>query len=71
MHAKNHKLIASCSHGNVTTQFANGVVGNNQRKVVQFAIVLHLLQQGCPTHEYETIRPLYEFLVVPKNSKKH
>jgi hypothetical protein len=36
MHANNH--------GSVATQFANGMVGKNQRKVVQFAIILHLSQ---------------------------
>jgi hypothetical protein len=44
MHAKNHKLLAFCNHGSVATQFANGMVGKNQRKVVQFAIILHLSQ---------------------------
>jgi hypothetical protein len=47
------------------------VARENQRKVIQFAIVLHLLQQGHPMQEYEIIRPLYEFLVALKNSKKH
>jgi hypothetical protein len=46
MHAKNHKLFAFYNHGNIVTQFANGMVGENRKKVVQFAIVLHLLQQG-------------------------
>ncbi len=26
---------------------------------------------GRPIQEYETIRPMYEFLVMPKNGKKH
>jgi len=46
-------------------------VGENQRKVAQFEGVLHLLYQGCPIQEYEAIKPLYEFLAMPKNSIKH
>jgi hypothetical protein len=38
---------------------------------MQFANVLHLLQQGCPTLEYESMRVLFEFLAVSKNNKKH
>ncbi len=43
----------------------------NARKVVRFAIVLHLLQQGCPMLEYEALKPLIKFLQVSKNNKKH
>jgi hypothetical protein len=46
------------------------MAGQNRRKV-QFATILHLLQQGNPMQEYEAIKPLYEFLAMPKNSKKH
>ncbi len=68
---KNHKLFASCSHGSVVTQLANEMIRDNKKKVVQFASILHLLQQGCPMQKYEAIRPLYGFFVVPKDSKKH
>jgi len=37
----------------------------------QFAIVLHLLQQGCLMLEYEALKPLFKFLQVLKNCKKH
>jgi hypothetical protein len=47
------------------------VAKENLKKVVQFATFLHLLEQGCPTQEYEATTPLYEFLAMPKNSKKH
>ncbi len=43
----------------------------NAKKVVQFAIVLHLSQQECPMLEYETSKPLFKFLQVLKNNKKH
>ncbi len=42
-HAKNHKLFASCSHGSVVTQLANGMVRENRKKVFQFATILHLM----------------------------
>jgi hypothetical protein len=41
------------------------------RKVVQFATILHFLQQGCHMLKYDAMRPMYEFLAVPKTSKKH
>jgi hypothetical protein len=40
-------------------------------KVIQFAIILHLLQQGCSMLKYEFSKSLFEFLVIPRNSKKH
>jgi hypothetical protein len=38
------------------------------QKVVQFAT---MLQQECHVLEYEALKPLFQFLQVPKNSKKH
>jgi len=69
-HVKNHNFFASCSHGSVVDQLASGLVREDQKTVVQFAKILHLLQQGCPMQKYEAIKPLYEFLAVPKNRKK-
>ncbi len=54
-HVKNHKLFASCGHGSVVTQLANGMVKDNQKKVVQFATILHLLQQGCPMQKMKQL----------------
>lgn len=70
-HAKNHKLLASHSGQNIATQLGNGDAREKGIKVVQFATIFHLLQQGCPMLEYEAIKPLYEFLVVPTTNKKH
>jgi hypothetical protein len=42
-HAKNHKLLAFHSHGNVGTQLTNKMTKDNWKTVVQFAIVLNLL----------------------------
>jgi hypothetical protein len=58
-------------HLAIGRQSAHWVVGEKIQKVVQFSIVLHLLQQGCPMLEYEYLKSLFEFLVVPKNNKKH
>jgi hypothetical protein len=46
------------------------MVRKKAKKVVQFASILHLLQQGHPTIEYEPFMPLFEFLALPKNNKK-
>jgi hypothetical protein len=33
--------------------------------------VFPLLQEGRPMLEYESLKPLFEFLAMPKNSKKN
>ncbi len=55
----------------IVTQVTHGVVGDNARKVVQFATMLHLLQQGLPMLEYEALKPLFKFLQVQKTNNKH
>ncbi len=42
-HAKNQKLFTSHGYEFIATQVTHGVVKDNAKKVVQFAIVLHLL----------------------------
>jgi hypothetical protein len=37
-----------------------------KKKVVQFAIVFHLLQQGPWMLGYESLKPLIEFLAMPR-----
>jgi hypothetical protein len=54
----------------VVAQVANGMSRNKVRKLVQFATVLHLLQQGHPMLQYEVMKPLFEFITIPKNNKK-
>jgi hypothetical protein len=57
-------LLINCS----THQVTNGIVREKTRKLVQFTIVLHLLQQGCPMFEYESMmKVLFELLEVPRN----
>jgi hypothetical protein len=46
------------------------MVGKHAKKVVEFASILHLLQQGHLVIEYEPLMPLFEFLTLPKNNKK-
>jgi hypothetical protein len=70
-HAKNQKLLTSRGCEFIATQITHGVVKENARKVVQFAIVLHLLQQGRPMLKYEVVKSLFKFMQVPKNNKKH
>jgi hypothetical protein len=40
------------------------------RKLVQVGTILHLLQQGHLMLEYEAMKPLFEFISIPKNNKK-
>jgi hypothetical protein len=62
--------LVRCGNESVVAQVANGMVRKKAKKVVQFASILHLLQQGHPTIEYEPFMPLFEFLALPKNNKK-
>jgi hypothetical protein len=70
-HAKNQKLFAFCGYESIVTQVAHGVVGENARKVVQFATMLHLLQQGRPMLKYEALKPLLKVLQMQENNNKH
>jgi hypothetical protein len=70
-HVKNHVKHASRNHQTIAYEVANGIARERARKVMQFTIVLHLLQHGHPMFEYESMKVFFEFLVVPKNNKKH
>jgi hypothetical protein len=52
-HAQNQKLFASHGRKSIAIQVAHNVAKDNARKVVQFATMLHLLQQGHPMLKYE------------------
>jgi hypothetical protein len=71
MHSKNYKLFVSRNHESIASQVAKGVVGEKGRKVVQFATMLHLLQQGHPMLEYEALKHLFQFLQMLENNNKH
>jgi hypothetical protein len=63
-HAENHKSLASHSHGSVATQLANGMT-----KLKKGCLICHSLKFVATrlSHvEYEAIKPLYEFLAMPK-----
>jgi hypothetical protein len=70
-HVKNHFELTSHSCQTITQQIANGIVGKKVKRVRYFAIVLHMLQQGRPMFEYESMKVLFMFLVVPRNKKNH
>jgi hypothetical protein len=63
-HVKNYKLHVSHNHESVVAQVANGLARKKVRRVMQFATILHLLQQGCPMMKYEVMNPIFEFLVL-------
>jgi hypothetical protein len=48
-----------------------GFKGDRARKMSQFAIVFHLLQNERPMLEYESLKELFRFLKMPNLSKKH
>jgi len=54
----------------IVQQVANGITRKKVRRVMYFTIVLHMLQQGHPMLEYESMKVLFEFLAIPRNRKK-
>jgi hypothetical protein len=55
--ARTRKLLVRCSNESVVAQVANGMVRKKAKKVVQFASILHLLQQRQPMIECEPLMP--------------
>jgi hypothetical protein len=53
--AKNHKFFISHNRETIGAPLAHGVVGKKTRKVVQFGIIFHFLQQGHMMLEYESL----------------
>ncbi len=70
-HAKNQNLFNFHNHESVVAQVTNGMARKKVRKIAQFTTISHMLQQGHPMLEYEAMKPLFEFITIPKNNKKH
>ena len=69
-HAKNAVLYASRGPQTVA-QMAQNEAGERSRKRVQFATIFHILAQGRPMLEYESLNLLFNFLQVRHLPKKH
>ena len=69
-HLRNEQLLFGRSRSTVLEQ-VTVVRGNRARKQIQFATILHLLQEGRPMLEYAALFPLFTFLGVPKLPRKH
>ena len=69
-HLRYERLYAARDTVTVAQQLAV-VKGERARKRLQFATILHLLQEGRPMLEYAAIQPLLEFLDVPKLPRRH
>jgi hypothetical protein len=70
-HVKNQNLFNFHNHESVVAQVANGMARKKVRKLVQFATILDLLQHGHPMLQYEVMKPLFEFITIPKTNQKH
>ncbi len=70
-HAKNETAYACKGRESILQKVANGVVGEKQRKFIQFAIIFHTLKHGKPMLEYETHIELFDFLNLEENPKMH
>jgi hypothetical protein len=47
------------------------MVGEKARKRQQMGVIFHLLSTGRPMMDYSAIRPMLQFLGVPKLAKRH
>jgi hypothetical protein len=47
------------------------IVGEKARKQQQMGIIFHLLSTGRPMVDFSSIRPMLQFLAVPKLAKRH
>ena len=69
-HLRYERIYVAKNNVNVAQQLAV-VKGEQARKRLQFATILHLLQEGCPMLEYAALQPLLSFLEVPKLPSRH
>lgn len=69
-HAKNAILYASRGPQTVAEMTRNDA-GERSRKRVQFSTVFHILAEGRPMVEYESLNSLFSFLQVRHLPKKH
>ena len=68
-HLRNERTYTARSQTTVLEQVTI-LKGERARKQIQFATILHLLQNGRPMLEYTTLHPLFYFLGLPKLPKK-
>ncbi len=70
-HVKNEISYACKGREFVLQKVVNGVVGEKRKKLIQFAILFHLLKHGRPMLEYEAHKELFDFLNLEVNPKMH
>jgi hypothetical protein len=61
-HAKNELLYVSRSGESVLDRVMQGMAHEGLKKVIQFATVFYLLQEGKPMLEYESMKGFLQFL---------
>ena len=69
-HLRFERIYAARNTVTVAQQLAV-VKGERARKRIQFATILHLLQEGRPMLEYTALQPLLTFMEVPKLPRRH
>jgi hypothetical protein len=72
-HVDNEKLyFAKCSKI-VLQQVIHGAIQflDKRKKIVQFALIFHLLSHDYPMTKYTTMETLFVYLNLPKDSIKH
>jgi len=69
--AKNEATYVSMNHPYALQYVQGGSDQSNKKKVIQFTLIFMLFSKGKPMVNYEDFKPLYDFLKLKKNPKKH
>jgi hypothetical protein len=69
-HLKNEQILASRGVRPID-EAVQDIVGEKTRKQQQMGVIFHLLSTGRPMVDYSGIRPMLQFLGVPKLTKRH
>jgi hypothetical protein len=69
-HLKNERILASRGVRPID-EAVQDIVGEKARKRQQMGVIFHLLSTGRPMVDYSGIRPMLQFLGVPKLAKRH
>ncbi len=62
VHAKNERLYAIARKDSILKQVCHAVVGERKKKLVQFFMCFHMLVEGTPMIDFESMSKLLHFL---------
>ncbi len=70
-HAKNECMYFSIKKDTIANQICHGIIGERKKKLVKILICSHMLVEGKPMTDYESMSKLLHFLNVKNFPKTH